>query len=78
MRKICVIAGRASPPQTAPILVKRLELSRRWAGTVAFDLGIRVWAAAGGWDTPEQFGAFIAAESERWGKVIRAAGIELQ
>ena len=30
------------------------------------------------WDTPEQFRAFIAAESERWGKVIRAAGIELQ
>jgi tripartite-type tricarboxylate transporter receptor subunit TctC len=30
------------------------------------------------WDTPEQFRTFIAAESERWGKVIRAAGIELQ
>ncbi len=30
------------------------------------------------WDTLEQFRAFIAAESERWGKVIRAAGIELQ
>ena len=30
------------------------------------------------WDTPEQFRAFIAAESERWGKVIRAAGVELQ
>jgi tripartite-type tricarboxylate transporter receptor subunit TctC len=30
------------------------------------------------WDTQEQFRAFIAAESERWGKVIRAAGIELQ
>jgi tripartite-type tricarboxylate transporter receptor subunit TctC len=29
-------------------------------------------------DTPEQFRAFIAAESERWGNVIRAAGIELQ
>jgi tripartite-type tricarboxylate transporter receptor subunit TctC len=30
------------------------------------------------WNTPEQFRAFIASESERWGKVIRAAGIELQ
>jgi tripartite-type tricarboxylate transporter receptor subunit TctC len=30
------------------------------------------------WDTREQFRTFIAAESERWGKVIRAAGIELQ
>ena len=30
------------------------------------------------WDTPQQFRAFVAAESERWGKVIRAAGIELQ
>ena len=30
------------------------------------------------WDTPEEFRAFIAAESAKWGKVIRAAGIEQQ
>jgi tripartite-type tricarboxylate transporter receptor subunit TctC len=29
-------------------------------------------------DTPEQFRAFIASESAKWGKVIRAAGIEPQ
>ena len=29
-------------------------------------------------DTPEEFRAFIAAESAKWGKVIRAAGIEPQ
>ncbi len=26
------------------------------------------------WDTPEEFRAFIAAETEKWGKVIKAAG----
>jgi len=30
------------------------------------------------WDTPQQFRAFIAAENAKWGKVIRAAGIEPQ
>ncbi len=29
-------------------------------------------------DTPEEFRSFIAAQSARWGKVIRAAGIEPQ
>jgi tripartite-type tricarboxylate transporter receptor subunit TctC len=29
-------------------------------------------------DTPEEFNAFIAAQTERWGKVIKAAGIEPQ
>ena len=26
--------------------------------------------------TPTEFGAYMAAETERWGKVIRAAGIK--
>jgi tripartite-type tricarboxylate transporter receptor subunit TctC len=30
------------------------------------------------WNTPEEFRAFIAAESAKWGKVIGAAGIEPQ
>jgi tripartite-type tricarboxylate transporter receptor subunit TctC len=30
------------------------------------------------WDTPEEFRAFIASETEKWGKVIKAAGIEPQ
>jgi tripartite-type tricarboxylate transporter receptor subunit TctC len=29
-------------------------------------------------DTPEQFGAFIRAEKEKWGRVIREAGIKAQ
>ncbi|HWI38262.1 MAG TPA: tripartite tricarboxylate transporter substrate binding protein [Burkholderiales bacterium] len=29
-------------------------------------------------DTPEQFGAFIRAEKEKWGRVIREAGIRAQ
>ena len=28
--------------------------------------------------TPEQFGAFMASEAERWGKLIREAGLETQ
>jgi tripartite-type tricarboxylate transporter receptor subunit TctC len=30
------------------------------------------------WNTPEEFRAFIASENAKWGKVIRAAGIEPQ
>jgi tripartite-type tricarboxylate transporter receptor subunit TctC len=30
------------------------------------------------WGTPDEFRAFIAAESAKWGKVVRAAGIEPQ
>jgi tripartite-type tricarboxylate transporter receptor subunit TctC len=26
--------------------------------------------------TPDEFGAFIAAETEKWGKVVRSAGIK--
>jgi hypothetical protein len=28
--------------------------------------------------TPPEFGKFIAGETEKWGKVIRAAGIKAQ
>jgi len=28
--------------------------------------------------TPEQFGAFMSSETERWGKLIREAGLEVQ
>jgi tripartite-type tricarboxylate transporter receptor subunit TctC len=30
------------------------------------------------WDTPEEFRTFIAAETVKWGKIIKAAGIEPQ
>ena len=26
--------------------------------------------------TPDEFGAFVAAETEKWGKVVRSAGIK--
>ena len=28
--------------------------------------------------TPDQLAAFVAADSQRWGRVIRAAGIKLE
>ena len=28
-------------------------------------------------NTPQEFGAFVAAETEKWGKVVRDAGIKL-
>ncbi len=37
------------------------------------DLGLRIHAAS-----PADFGKLIAAETEKWGKVIRAANIKLQ
>ncbi|MGA8494861.1 MAG: tripartite tricarboxylate transporter substrate binding protein [Xanthobacteraceae bacterium] len=30
------------------------------------------------WDTPDEFRAFITAQTEKWGKIIKAAGIEPQ
>jgi tripartite-type tricarboxylate transporter receptor subunit TctC len=30
------------------------------------------------WNTPEEFRTFIAAETEKWGKIIKAARIESQ
>ena len=48
--------------------LKRPELAERFKS-----IGIEVR-----WNTPEEFRAFIASESAKWGKVIRAAGIEPQ
>jgi tripartite-type tricarboxylate transporter receptor subunit TctC len=28
------------------------------------------------WDTPDEFRTFIASETVKWGKIIRAAGIQ--
>ena len=28
--------------------------------------------------TPEQFGAYIRSETEKWGKVVRAAGVRVE
>jgi len=36
-------------------------------------LGMEVWTT-----TPEAFGAYIKAEQEKWGRVIREAGITVQ
>ena len=30
------------------------------------------------WSTPEEFASFIAEETTRWNKVVRAAGIKPQ
>ena len=48
--------------------LKRPELAERFKS-----IGIEAR-----WNTPEEFRAFIASESAKWGKVIRAAGIEPQ
>jgi tripartite-type tricarboxylate transporter receptor subunit TctC len=66
--------ARAGTPKT---IVDRLNAGLRSQAAETADR-FKAMGIVGQWDTPEQFRTFIAAESERWGKVIRAAGIELQ
>jgi tripartite-type tricarboxylate transporter receptor subunit TctC len=69
--------GICAPADTPGHVVSRLneEIARILATTQA-----KEWFAAQGGEpmgeTPQQFGAFIRAEYERWGRVVREAGIK--
>jgi len=62
--------------KTPPAIVARLNreivqiLERPEAGDSLFKLGLEVWTS-----TPEAFGAYIKSEYEKWGRIIREAGI---
>jgi tripartite-type tricarboxylate transporter receptor subunit TctC len=71
--------GIAAPKATPPEIVERLnkEISAGLADATVkqrlADLGCAVFAGS-----PADFAKFVAGETEKWGKVIRAAGIKPQ
>jgi tripartite-type tricarboxylate transporter receptor subunit TctC len=69
--------GVGAPKGTPPAIVEKLNSAIN-AGLAdpamkarLADLGVTVLAG-----TPAEFGKFIAEETEKWGKVIRAANIK--
>jgi len=68
--------GMLAPAGTPRAVIARLntEMSRILGGADLRDQLVRQGGEAVG-GTPEEFGAFIRNEVEKWGKVIRAAGL---
>ena len=72
-------SGLVAPKGTPAAVVDRLYAAVRAIQTKSefkarlADLGVSVLAM-----TPAEFGAFIAAETEKWAKVIKFAGLKLQ
>jgi tripartite-type tricarboxylate transporter receptor subunit TctC len=69
--------GVCAPVKTPPEIVTRLN---REIDTLLADAKVKArlaelggLASAG---TPADFGKFIAAETEKWGKVVRQAGVK--
>jgi tripartite-type tricarboxylate transporter receptor subunit TctC len=72
-------AGIGAPKNTPPEIVERLNREIN-AGVADPKIKERL-GALGGIPmpmTPDEFGTFIADETEKWGKVIRAAGIKAE
>jgi tripartite-type tricarboxylate transporter receptor subunit TctC len=68
--------GFVLPSKTPQTIITRLNreivqiLNRPDTGEALLKLGLEVWTS-----TPEAFGAYIRAENEKWGRIIREAGI---
>jgi len=68
--------GVGAPKNTAPAII--LRLNQEIAASLADPKIVERFAALGGTplvQTPEAFGKFLADETEKWGKVVRAANI---
>jgi tripartite-type tricarboxylate transporter receptor subunit TctC len=71
--------GIAAPKDTPPEIVEKLnkEINAGLADPAVkqrlSDLGTLVFAG-----TPADFAKFVAGETEKWGKVVRAAGLKAQ
>jgi tripartite-type tricarboxylate transporter receptor subunit TctC len=69
--------GLVAPAATPPTIVQKVAAD---IGDVFKDRKIRDNLAGDGAlpiaSTPEQFGAFIAAETEKWAAVVKAAGVQ--
>jgi tripartite-type tricarboxylate transporter receptor subunit TctC len=70
--------GLAAPAKTPPEILARLN--KEAVAAIRAPSTQQRFAASGArlvGDTPQEFQAFIAAERQRWGAMIRAAGIKL-
>ena len=71
--------GLVAPARTPAEIIQRLnaELLRGLATPEAQEKLRSVGTAAAG-ETPEAMGSFMRSETERWGRVVRAAGIRIE
>jgi tripartite-type tricarboxylate transporter receptor subunit TctC len=78
---VCVVLspswyGYVVTAKTPPYVVTRLNreivqiLNRPDAAEAVLRLGLETWTS-----TPEAFGAYIKSEYDKWGRIIREAGI---
>jgi tripartite-type tricarboxylate transporter receptor subunit TctC len=71
--------GVGAPAKTPPDIIDKLNKA---INTVLDDPATRARFSDLGSDpmvmTPAEFGKFVAGETEKWGKVIKAAGIKAQ
>lgn len=77
--EVTPVAGLFVPAKTSKDIIARLNLEARRALEMS-DVRDRFTAqgvVAGG-STPEELGAFLAAEIEKWAKVIKEAGIRIE
>ena len=67
--------GLMAPASTPKEVIARLnaEIKKALAGTETKDL-LQAQGFAASWSTPEQFGALIRSEIERWKKVVKSSG----
>jgi tripartite-type tricarboxylate transporter receptor subunit TctC len=71
--------GVVAPAGTPRAAIERLNAEiRRIVGTPELRARFDAEGASAAPGTPEEFGAFIASEIERWGAVLKKAGIEPQ
>jgi tripartite-type tricarboxylate transporter receptor subunit TctC len=68
--------GLFAPKGTPPPIVAKLNAEMR--RILALDLGERVSAMDLAASSPEELGAFLKSETERWGPVIRTLGLKAQ
>jgi len=68
--------GFVVPARTPQSIISRLNkefvqiLTRPKTGEALLKLGLEPWTS-----TPEAFGAYIQSEYDKWGRIIREAGI---
>jgi len=77
--EVAVWVGLVAPAKTPPASIERLHADI--AKVLAMPAVKKRIADMGGvtWEmTPAQFGAFIRAETEKWGAVVRQAGIRAE